>query len=164
MDINNNIRSNAGTVTGIFATKEDADRAYDSLMELGYSEEEITLIMSEETQEKLYGQPVSLSNSSYGDESQTRNPIVQAIRHLGKFVSFPGVAMVVAANFNDGGIRALSASVMSDKYAQFFRGKINEGEIVIDFKPHSVSERNYITGLWKKFGGFPLIRRLSTAA
>ena len=163
MDTNNTI-NNAGTITGIFATKEDADRAYYSLMELGYSEEEITLIMSEETQEKLYALPVSVSSSGYVYESQNKNPIQTALEHLGKFVSFPGVAMVVAANFNDGGVRALSASVMSDKYAQFFRGRINEGEIVIDFKPHSIYERNYITDLWKKIGGFPLIRRLSTAA
>jgi hypothetical protein len=164
MNTNIDTRHNAGTITGIFATREDADQAYFILMELGYSEEEITLMMSEETQERLYGIPIDKSNLSSADEDQTSNDIVRAIKHLGKYISFPGVALVVAANFNDGGVRALSASVMSDKYAQFFRGRINEGEIVIDFKPHSISERNLITSLWRKFGGTPLVRGTKTAA
>jgi hypothetical protein len=160
----NRNKVNAGTVTGIFATREDADRAYHSLIELGYCEEEITLIMSEKTQEKHFGIPGDKLNAGYTPDPQNESDIVRAIQHLGKYVSFPGVALVVAANFNDGGVRALSASVMSDTYAQFFRGRINDGEIVIDFNPHSIKERNLITGLWKSLGGLPLIRRLDVAA
>lgn len=163
MEIISNKKQDAGTVTGIFATKEDAEVAYNSLLQMGYAPEEITLMMSEHTKERFY-KDVFPDPYQLGGCPAAGNAIQTAIRFLGRFVAFPGVAMMVVGNLRDGGIRALARSVMSDKYAQFFRTRINEGEIVIDFNPHSVKERNLIWAIWEKCGGLPLIRRSGRVA
>ncbi|HEV7381078.1 MAG TPA: hypothetical protein VGN64_14860 [Dyadobacter sp.] len=163
MEIISNRRQDAGTVTGIFATKEDAEIAYNSLLQMGYRPDEIILMMSEHTKERFYNDPM-IDPFQLSGCPATGNAIQTAIRFLGKFVAFPGVAMMVVGNLRDGGIRAMSRSVMSDKYAQFFRTRINEGEIVIDFNPHSVKERNLIRTIWEKCGGFPLVRRSGRVA
>ena len=163
METNYNMQDTC-TVTGIFATREDAENAFHILIELGYNPAEITLIMSEETKEKLYNCCVPQIHSAGFNGKRCCATISDAINTLGKFISFPGVALMVAADFNDGGVRALNASVMSDRYAQYFRTRINDGEIVIDFKPHTVQERNIITGLWENYGGDPLIRRFRNVA
>jgi len=161
-----NTKKDTCTVTGIFATREDAENAYHTLIEMDYSPDEITLIMSDETNDKLY-KPASvmMANSNYGfQDSDVCNSIADAIDHLGMFISFPGMSLVVAGDFNDGGMRALASSVMSDKYAQFFRNRIKDGEIVINFQPHTLKERNMIANIWENYGGDSVIRRLSHAA
>ena len=159
-------KANTCTVTGVFATREDAENAYHILMELGYSPDEITLIMSEKTQDKLYNSRTNYSgfDAGFHFDKDSCNTISDAIDALGKFVAFPGVALMVAGDFNDGGVRALTDSVMSDRYAQYYRTRINDGEIVIDFLPHTVNERNIISGIWEDFGGDPLIRNVDNAA
>jgi len=159
-------KANTCTVTGVFATREDAENAYHILMELGYSPDEITLIMSEKTQDKLYNSRTDYSgfDAGFHFDKSSCNTISDAIDALGKFVAFPGVALMVAGDFNDGGVRALTDSVMSDRYAQYYRTRINDGEIVIDFLPHTVNERNIISGIWEDFGGDPLIRNVDNAA
>ena len=161
-----NTKKDTCTVTGIFATREDAENAYHTLIEMGYSPEEITLIMSDETNDKLYKRSsVMMLDSNYGfHNDDVCNSIADAIDHLGMFVSFPGVSLVVAGDFNDGGVRALTSSVMSDKYAQFYRNRLKDGEIVINFQPHTLKERNIIASIWENYGGDSVIRRLSHAA
>ena len=159
-------KNNAFTVTSVFSTKEDAENAYHVLMLMGYTPEEITLIMSEDTKEKLYKHDTRMLLNSSGcfDKENSCITISDAVDTLGKYVALPGVALMVAGDFNDGGVRAVSTSVMSDKYAQYYRTRINEGEIVIDFQPHSLKERDMITGLWENYGGFSHIRRVGNAA
>ena len=161
-------KKNTCTVTGVFATREDAENAYHILMSLGYTPDEITLIMSDKTQDKLYNNRIDYSKSAvdagFNFNKNSCNTISDAIDALGKFVAFPGVALMVAGDFNDGGVRALTGSVMSDRYAQYYRTRINDGEIVIDFLPHTINERNMISGLWEDYGGDPLIRSVENAA
>jgi hypothetical protein len=157
------------TVTGVFATRQDAENAYHILMELGYTPDEITLIMSDETQEKLYKSPdqdlkMLLESRKYNRSDENCSTIYDALNTFGKFVALPGVALMVAGDFNDGGVRALSGSIMSDKYAHYFQTKIKDGEIVIDFKPHTARERNIIANLWENCGGDPLVRRARNVA
>ncbi len=64
----------------------------------------------------------------------------------------------------DGVERALTNSVMSDKDAEFYRAVIRDGEIVIDFTPHSAIEKNIVTTLWEDYRGFPVVRRQKIAA
>ena len=164
--VNQNTKRDTCTITGVFATREDAENAFHSLMELGYSPDEITLIMSDETKDKLYNQQIGLMLDTVPDSSRGNAciTILDALDSLGKFVAIPGVSLMVAGDFNDGGVRALTSSVMSDRYAQFYQNRIKDGEIVIDFQPHTIKERNMITSLWENYGGDSVIRRLSHAA
>lgn len=153
----------------MFATRADAENAYQSLLNLGYKPEEITLVMSEETCERLY-------QYHEGDfyKSRTFRPgtdkklqvtrISDALDMLGRFVAIPGLALVVAGKLDEGGQRAISNTVLSDEYATYFQRRIQEGEILIDFGLHNLKERNLIVNLWENYGGFSLVRKISNAA
>jgi len=162
-------KKSINTITGVFSTIKDADNAYHALLEFGYKPYEITLIMSEETHQKLFTQhDIDFYLNSNSFKENGREPEVSSISDaldvFGRFVAIPGLSLVVAGNFTDGGFRALSGSVMSDEYAAYFQSRIKEGEILIDFSLHTVSERNYIINLWEYYGGFPLVRKVSHAA
>jgi hypothetical protein len=161
------MRKNTLTVTGVFANEEDAENAYHLLMELGYTPEEVTLIMSNKTGESLlkhdFFEAETLSEADQ-DREEAGNNISDAIDTMGKFVSFPGCTLIVAGDFKDGGIRAVAESVMSDEYAEFYQNRVREGEIIIDLTPHNLKEISMITDLWENFRGYPLIRRSKHAA
>jgi hypothetical protein len=157
------------TVTGVFATREDAEKAYQTLIKLGYRAEEITLIMSKDTCDRLYEHDGdSFYNNSgldYFKRKKLRvSRISDALDVYGKFVAIPGLALVVAGNLQEGGFRALSSSVMSDEYGEYFQSRIQDGEILIDFGLHTAKERNLIIGLWENYGGYPIVRKISNAA
>ncbi|WP_031530132.1 hypothetical protein [Dyadobacter crusticola] len=153
------------TVTGVFATREDAENAYQTLLRLGYNAGEITLIMSEDTFDRLYEH-----KSNYFYQSNTTKKKLQVTRTsealdvMGRFVAIPGLALVVAGDMANGGARALASSVLSDKYAEYFQNRLIDGEILIDFGLHTSREKNLILHKWEDFGGYPLIRRINNAA
>jgi hypothetical protein len=155
------------TVTGVFSTKEDAENAYQTLLNLGYMPNEISLIMSEETCRQSFG---------YAAEDFERNFLLHHRKKLqvtsisdgldvyGKFVAIPGLALVVIGDLHEGAHRALLSSVLSDDYAEYFQRRLVDGEILIDFGLHTSREKRLILGLWEDYGGFPLVRRISAAA
>jgi hypothetical protein len=153
----------------MFATRADAENAYLSLLKLGYKPEEITLVMSEETCDRLYQYHEDdfyqsrKVRSGAGKKLQVTR-ISDALDVLGRFVAIPGLALVVAGKLDEGGQRALSNTVLSDEYATYFQRRIQEGEILIDFGLHNLKERNLIVNLWENYGGFSLVRKISNAA
>jgi len=157
------------TVTSVFATRTDAENAYKALLKLGYEAGEITLIMSEETCERLYQYHDSdfddnrTSVLGKGKKLQVTR-ISDALDVFGRFVAIPGLALVVAGKLDEGGQRAITSTVLSDEYATYFQRRIQEGEILIDFGLHNVKERNLIMNLWENYGGFSLVRKISNAA
>ncbi|MCE7065829.1 C13 family peptidase [Dyadobacter sp. CY326] len=157
------------TVTSVFATRADAENAYQSLIKFGYKPEEITLIMSEETSERLYhysendvynGRKLKYSGAKRLQVSR----ISDALEVFGRFVAIPGLALVVAGMLDEGGQRAIASTVLSDEYATYFQRRIQEGEILIDFGLHNLKERNLIVNLWENYGGYSLVRKVSAAA
>ncbi|MCE7062114.1 hypothetical protein [Dyadobacter sp. CY343] len=153
------------TVTGVFATRKDAENAYQTLLRLGYRADEITLIMAEGTFDKLFDHP---KNYFYQDSTSTKKEqvtkISEALDVLGRFVAIPGLALVVAGDLTKGGVRALSSSVLSDEYAEYFQNRLLDGEILIDFGLHTNREKDLIVHKWEDFGGYPLIRSVNNAA
>ncbi|TLV03537.1 hypothetical protein [Dyadobacter luticola] len=155
------------TMTGVFATREDAENAYKTLIGLGYEAEEITLIMSEETCGKLYhhsGSDFYTDNLKHHRKKLQVTRISDALDVYGRFVAIPGLALVVVGKLNEGGLRAMSSSVMSDDYAEYFKRRIQDGEILIDFGLHTPKEQKLLLGLWEDYGGMPLVRRVTNAA
>ncbi len=157
------------TITGVFASSDDAENAYQLLMELGYDPGEVTLIMSDETGEKLRrrnnkdARPVS-GRKEKSHRNEIDSYISAVVDSLGKFVALPGVTLMVAGDLKDGGVRALTNSVMSDKYGEFYQAVVRDGEIVINFTPHSSREKNIVVTLWEDYRGFPVVRRPANVA
>lgn len=155
------------TVTGVFATRVDAESAYLTLLNLGYDPSEITLIMSQDTCDKLYAQSSSKIYQGPAGEKIRRlqvSRISEALDVYGRFVAIPGLALVVAGNMKAGGFRALASSVLSDDYAAYFQSRIRDGEILMDFGLHTFKEKKLIMGMLENYGGDPLVRRVKSAA
>jgi hypothetical protein len=56
-----------GTITGVFLTKDNAEQAYDSLIRRGYSPEEITVLMSDKTRDRYFGDADDRDSLSHRD-------------------------------------------------------------------------------------------------
>ena len=52
----NNVKSKDAMVTGMFPDRESADKAYNRLLEKGYTKDDINLIMSDETRKREFAQ------------------------------------------------------------------------------------------------------------
>src|SRR4051794_29351210 len=55
--MSDNLRSDRNMLTGMFNDRESAEYAYNSLRDRGYTNEEISLIMSDDTRKKHFREP-----------------------------------------------------------------------------------------------------------
>ena len=109
-----------GTITGVFRTKEDAEQAYQSLINRGYSSDEIIVLMSDKTRD-LYFKDSETKDRDYDTDERvhdhdkeslgskamekagvgsaiggTAGAIIGAIAAIGTSVALPGLGLVVA--------------------------------------------------------------------
>ncbi|QRR00915.1 hypothetical protein [Dyadobacter sandarakinus] len=159
-------QESVSTVTGMFATGKDAEKAYQTLLDLGYHKEEITLVMSEAAYKELI-QAHTQQNvhptfviSRPGRSAGFR----EALDQYAHYVGIPGLSFMVVGNLTEGGLRTISDTILSDEYAEYFQRSVRSGEILIDFGLHNAREKNLITDLWENFGGHPLVRPVGNAA
>jgi hypothetical protein len=162
----------ASLITGSFKTREDADRAYDTLVGLGYSSDDITVIMSDQTKKThfVHGDHdsdlgnKSLEKAGVGSAiGGTAGAIIGAIAAIGTVVALPGVGLVVAGpllaaltgagagGLTGGIIGALVGSGIPKEHAEHYENSIKEGGIIIGVTPKSVSDRNIIISDWKNY-------------
>ena len=94
----------SGIMTGLFTDKESTESAYQSLRDRGYSEDEINVMMSDETRNKYYGddQPeTELGNKAAegagtgGVIGGTLGAVIGGIADLGTNLVLPGLGLVV---------------------------------------------------------------------
>ncbi|WP_221392038.1 hypothetical protein [Dyadobacter sp. NIV53] len=94
-----------GPITGSFKNREDADHAYDSLISRGYSSDDTTVIMSDETKKTHFENgdyKSDLGNKSFEKAGigsaigGTAGAIIGAIAAIGTVVALPGIGLVVA--------------------------------------------------------------------
>jgi hypothetical protein len=162
----------ASPITGSFKIREDADRAYDTLVGLGYSSDDITVIMSDQTKKThfVHGDHdsdlgnKSLEKAGVGSAiGGTAGAIIGAIAAIGTVVALPGVGLVVAGpllaaltgagagGLTGGIIGALVGSGIPKEHAEHYENSIKEGGIIIGVTPKSVSDRNIIISDWKNY-------------
>ncbi len=156
-----------GTVTGVFNDKSDAERAYSDLLERGYTSNEITVLMSDETRDLHFkGEDSDLGSKAMEKAGVgsaiggTAGAIIGAIAAIGTSVAIPGLGLVIAgplaaglAGAGAGGltgglIGALVGSGIPKEKAAVYENRIKEGGIVLGVTPKSVDERLEIANNW----------------
>lgn len=163
---------NAGPITGAFTNRNDAEHAYDSLISRGYTSDEITVIMSDETKKTHFED--SDHESDLGNKSLekagvgsaiggTAGAIIGAVAAIGTVVALPGLGLVVAGpllaaltgagagGLTGGIIGALIGSGIPKEHAEHYENRIKEGGIIIGVTPKSIPDRNSITTEWRSF-------------
>lgn len=166
-------------LTGMFRDRESAERAYGSLSSRGYSQDDVNVIMSDETRNKHFknsDEDTELGNKALegaGTGSAiggTAGAIIGALAAIGTAVAIPGLGLVIAgpiaaglAGAGAGGLTggivgALIGSGIPEDRAKQYESGINEGGIVMGVKPRNDEDAEYFESEWKNNRGENIYR------
>jgi hypothetical protein len=163
----------SGILTGLFSDKESTEGAYQSLRDRGYTDEEINIIMSDQTRDSWYG-----NNSGSSGESElgskalegtgvgsmiggTLGAIIGGIAAIGTNLFIPGLGLVIAgpiaaalAGAGAGGVTgglagALIGSGIPEDRAKHYEEGIKNGGTVVGVRPRSTDDADYFENTWK---------------
>jgi hypothetical protein len=176
MDSLNNSRKEEGTVTGIFQNREDAERAYNSLISRGYDSKDIILLMSDKTHKTHFKDHDRDNDTDLGNKAAekagigsaiggTAGAILGAIAAIGTTVALPGLGLVIAgpivaaltgagAGGAVGGLIGglVGAGIPKDR-AVLYEDSIKKGGIVVGVVPKSDHDRESIGEEWRTYRG-----------
>lgn len=117
--------------SGLFEDKDSADAAYKAAISRGYSPEEITVIMSDDTRKKYYGSTATKTTTATGDtvvKTETGDKsmeglalggalggtvlgVIGAVIALSSTIVIPGIGLVVAGPLAAGLVGAGAGSI-----------------------------------------------------
>ncbi len=161
-------------VTSMFPDRESAERAYVSLKDRGYSNDEIHVIMSDEAREKHYGSQIvkaehgskALQGAGTGSAIGTvLGAAVGAIAAIGTNLILPGLGLVVAgplaaglagagAGAATGGIvGSLVGAGIPEERAKIYENGIKKGDIVIGVHARDDKDADYYANEWRSYNG-----------
>lgn len=162
-------------ITALFTDPSMIRTIYESLLSKGYKQEDLNLIMSEDTRNSYFPKFESTTSSAdIGNKSLeglgigaalggSTAAIAAAIAAIGTALVIPGLGLVIAgplaASFAGAGagaavggiVGALIGSSLPDEQAEMFEEAINEGGFVISIKANSDSDRNELHKLLSNF-------------
>ena len=166
-------------LTGMFRDRESAERAYNSLHSRGYSQDDVNVMMSDDTRKRHFensDQDTDLGNKALegaGTGSAiggTTGAILGAIAAIGTSVAIPGLGLIVAgpiaaalAGAGAGGLTggivgALIGSGIPEERATHYESGIKEGGIVMGVKPRTDEDAEYFENEWKTNRGEHIYR------
>ena len=181
-----NMSSNTGTtgsgtgtgrgrmVTGLFRDRESAERAYGSLSSRGYSKDDVSLMMSEDTRNRHFGE--GTGDTDLGDKALegagagaaiggTVGAVLAAIAAIGTSVALPGLGLIVAgplaaalAGAGAGGltgglIGALVGSGIPEERAKLYDEGIRNGGIMMGVNARSDEDAGYFENEFRTHRG-----------
>ena len=158
-----------GYMTGLFRDRDSADNAYRSLRDRGYSDDDINVMMSDETRDKYYKDPDSAIKDNKALEGLgtgsaiggTLGAIIGGIAAIGTNVLLPGLGLVVwgpiaaalagagAGGITGGLVGALIGWGIPEEHAKAYEEGIKNGGTVLGVKPRSDDDATYFENEWK---------------
>ncbi|MFL6467473.1 MAG: hypothetical protein ACJ72Z_05900 [Pyrinomonadaceae bacterium] len=157
-------------LTGMFRDRENTENAYRSLRERGYSDDEINVMMSEDTRNRYWGD--NADESEVGSKALegtgvgsiiggTLGAIIGGAAAIGTNLVVPGLGLVVAgpiaaalAGAGAGGLTgglagALIGWGIPEDRAKLYESGINEGGTVLGVRPRSTEDADYFENEWR---------------
>ncbi|MEP7039740.1 MAG: CsbD family protein [Acidobacteriota bacterium] len=170
--------SNSGMVTGMFRTREDAERAYNSVTGRGYGKDDVNLLMSDKTRETHFADGADTELGSKAMEGAgvgsaiggTLGAVIAGIAAIGTSVLIPGLGLLVAgplaaalAGAGAGGLTgglvgALVGSGIPEETAKQYESGINDGGIVVGVQPRNAADADYFQNEWNTYNGEHIYR------
>ena len=167
-------------LTGLFNDRESTDRAYNSLRERGYNDEDINLMMSDSTRDTWFdGEDAgdtelgskALEGAGAGSAiGGTLGAIIGGIAAIGTNVLLPGLGLVVAgplaaalAGAGAGGLTgglvgALIGSGIPEERAHLYEEGVRNGGAVVGVTPRNAEDADYFENEWKNYNGQHIYR------
>jgi hypothetical protein len=155
-------------VTGLFHSREDAERAYRTASERGYTKDDINLLMSEETRKTNFIDDKgtkTLEGAGAGSAiGGTVGAVIAAIAAIGTSLALPGLGIIIAgpiaaafAGAGAGGltgglIGALVGAGIPEDRAKHYEQGVKEGGIVMGVQPRTPADAEYFEREWKGYG------------
>ena len=166
-------------VTGLFRDRESAERAYNSVTTRGYSNDDVNLMMSDDTRKKHFaddGRETELGNKALEGAGTgaaiggTVGATLAAIAAIGTTLALPGLGLLVAgpiaaglAGAGAGGatggiIGALIGAGIPEERVKHYEKGLKEGGIVMGVTPRSDEDAEYFEREWKGYRGEEVYR------
>jgi len=162
-------------VTGLFRDRDNAERAYQSLTERGYTQNDVNLVMSDETRKKHFS-GADAKNTELGNKAAegagvggaiggTLGAIAAAVAAAGTSLVLPGVGLVVAgplaAALAGGGAGAATGGVLGaligagipEERVKHYESGIKEGGILMGVRPRTNEDAEHFEKNWKQYQG-----------
>src|SRR5688572_8929344 len=159
-------------VTGLFRDRESAERAYSSVTTRGYSNDDVNLLMSDETRDKHFapaGTETELGNKALegaGTGAAIGGAVgatLAAIAAIGTTLALPGLGLLIAgplaagiagagAGGATGGLIGLlvGAGIPEERVKDYEEG-IKKGGILMGVTPRTPEDAEYFEQDWKKY-------------
>jgi hypothetical protein len=174
------MEKNTNILTGAFRDRTTAERAYDRLRERGYTDDEINIMMSEETRKKYFDKNME-EKSEFGNkalEGAGKGSVIGGaigatagiIAAIGTSLIIPGLGIVIAgpiaaglAGAGAGGITGgivgalVGAGIPEDK-ARKYEKRIKEGDIVMGVRPRDRKDAEYLEEDWRQYEAHDIYR------
>ena len=158
----------AALLTGVFYDRETTEKAYRDLIDRGYTEQEINVMMSEETRDKYYKDGDSevgtkaLEGTGVGAMvGGTLGAIIGGIAAVGSNLVIPGVGLVIAgpiaaalagagAGSLAGGLTGalIGWGIPEERVVHYEKG-IREGGTVLGVTPKSEEDATFLENEWR---------------
>jgi hypothetical protein len=156
-------------VTGMFSDRESAENAFNSLHEKGYTNDDINLIMSNETRKKYFGS--DLKTTEIGTKAAegagkglaiggTVGAVAGVLAALGTSIVIPGLGILIAGplaaglagagagSMTGGVIGALVGAGIPEERAKLYETGVKNGHIVMGVHPHDDQDADYLEKAW----------------
>ena len=157
-----------GLLTGVFYDRDTTERAYRDLIDRGYSEKEINVLMSEETRDKFYKDGdtevgnKALEGTGVGAMvGGTLGAIIGGVAAVSSGILIPGVGLVIAgpiaaalagagAGSLAGGLTGalIGWGIPEERVVHYEKG-IREGGTVLGVTPRSEEDAAYFENEWR---------------
>jgi len=163
-------KEETGMLTGMFRDRENTENAYRSLKERGYTDDDINVLMSEDTRNRYWGDNADeseLGNKALegtgagGAIGGTLGAILGGVAAIGTNLVIPGLGLVVAgpiaAALAGAGAGALTGGLagaligwgIPEERAKFYEGGIREGGTVLGVRPRTDEDADYFENEWR---------------
>lgn len=162
------------SVAGVFSNKDTAEEAYGLLRELGYPEDDINVLLSDETRKRYFPAPhleaevVGLGlregpgvGAALGASAGI---LFGALIGAAASIAFPGVGLIaagpIAAAITGAGVGGMTGGLLGslvgvgipERDAMVYEEKLRQGSVIIGVSPRSEDDKQTILSQWRELG------------
>lgn len=165
-------------LSGLFRDRDSTEKAYTSLKDRGYTDDDINLMMSDQTRDSWFTDDDNTELGSKALEGAgagsaiggTLGAIIGGIAAIGTNVLLPGLGLVVAgpllaalAGAGAGGLTgglvgALIGSGIPEEHAKQYEAGIKEGGAVVGVTPRTAEDADYFENEFRNYRGENIYR------
>src|SRR4029434_2540947 len=157
-----------GLVTGLFTDKDSTERAYETLRARGYCDDEIDVILAEDTRNKYWandpdselGNKAAEGAGVGGAIGAGLGAVIGGIAAIGTNLVLPGIGLIVwgpiaaalagagAGGLTGGLVGALIGMGIPEERAKLYESDLKNGGIVLGVNSHNDEDAAYFESRW----------------